>query len=277
MFDKYKKLENKIKIIIDLLETKKNTKEYYYKYKGIATLLSPLYANPDILFLGINSGDGAFNELNGNNKTNKTPLRIIGEDESFIKGELDWFKPNTARGGIVNGEWEAYEWFQRDKKINNKFPANMIDLLFMIAEKKYHEITSSNNCEPTWKKEISEKIIYTNLYPIITKNTAILKAVHKSLLKEDTLRHLWESEKPKEWDVRKYFISLTHELVDLVKPKIIICMGTTAFNDFTYTHDKKDDKIFTSSYKNIPIIGFNRSGNWTPLLPELANRIYAEL
>jgi len=276
LLKEYKYIEDKIKDIVEILEKNKTTR-YKGLYKGIATLLSPIVKNPDILFLGINSGDGAFKEINQGKDSYDTPLRMIGEDETFINGEIDWFKKNTSRGGFVNGRWEAYEWFQRDKPINNIFPARMIDLLYLIAEKKYPKIT--NNTEPIWASECKKKIMYSNIYPIITSDTRDLYKIFSLLKEENDLKHLWENKKSlKKWDIQLFFVKLSHELVSLIKPKVIVCMGTQAFNDYTYTHNKKKSKIFTYKNDNEPlVIGFSRSGNFSSLLPKLADMIFKEI
>lgn len=61
----WSEIEKKIEPIKDFLEENKNTKYYKVLYKGIITLDSPLVYKPEILFIGINSGEGAYNECNG--------------------------------------------------------------------------------------------------------------------------------------------------------------------------------------------------------------------
>ena len=116
---------------------------------------------PDILFLGINPGPGAYREQNKDQNTNITPLKMLGKDEEhFFK--LDWFKRNTSRGRVTNGKWESYEWFQRDKPINNIFPARMIDILYNFYEYKYPDMIVHNDKVPMWAQEVEDKIVVTN-------------------------------------------------------------------------------------------------------------------
>jgi hypothetical protein len=63
----------------------------------------------------------------------------------------------------------------------------------------------------------------------------------------------------------------------LVQPKTIVCIGTQAFNDFTFTSERKKRKIFKTEKNGYPIIGFSRSGNWSGLIPEIAKEIVASI
>jgi len=275
MQKQYRDIENSISQIVELLEEKKDEPEYKGLYKGITTLLSPLIKDVDILFLGINSGSGAWIEKNPTGETNFTPLRMLGQDEYFFNHN-DWFKENTSRGSWGEGkENKGYEWYQRDKPINNIFPARMIDLLYLIAQKEYPDVSVTNSSAPSWAEDIQKRIMYTNLYPIITDNTEKLKKVFTQLSKEESLKEIWDTSKKRvsKWDIQKYFVENTHKLVNLVQPKVIVCLGIQAYNDFTYTNCSKKTKIFETTYNGIPIIGFDRRGNWSGLLPELSDKI----
>jgi hypothetical protein len=270
---KYWKIETKIQPIVDLLETKKDA-EYRGLYKGIVTLMSPLLESPDVLFLGINSGSGAWKERNGDGETNDTPLRMLNHDEQFIRETNDLFKSNTARGSWgTNKENKSFEWWQRDKPINNVFPARMIDLIYEIAHHKYPSIETQDTEEPKWSDKVKSKIMYTNLYPIITDDTRALKSVHKLLAEEDLMRTLIGKSEINEWDVRLFFINQIYRLIELINPKVIVCLGATVFNDFTFTSTEKKDPIFKTTIENRPVIGFSRRGNWSTVIPELAKHI----
>ena len=256
LLQKYCEIEKKIVPIKVLLEEKKDSTEYKGLYRGIITLQSPLIFNPEILFIGINSGDGAYKEKNGNNLTkNETPLRMIGEDEMCFE-ELNWFQKGNARV-------KPFEWYQRNQKRHNRFPENMINLLYEIAAIKYKEPNDYN--KPLWYEDFGKRIMCTNLYPIVTKDTIALKRIHKHLANENSLQTLWQGSKNNnEWEVRKYFIKRAYELIELTQPKLVVCMGLGAFNDFLYTNCKEDisTKFTTIGEKQIPIVGFSRKGNW---------------
>lgn len=99
--DRYTEIEKKILPVKVFLEDHKNEKHYKDLYKGISTLLSPLVYEPEILFMGINSGDGAYKEMNPKTDTNETPLRMIGNDERFLN-KNNLFERGTAQ---IAGEY----------------------------------------------------------------------------------------------------------------------------------------------------------------------------
>lgn len=284
----YSIIEERIAKVVSFLEKHKDSSKYKDLYKGISTLQSPLISQPEILFIGINNGDGAYREANNSLKTseNKTPLRWYNEPDSLFPSELNWFEKGNARGRFTELEeknWEGYEWHQRDKKVNNIFPKNMIDLLYAIAKLKYPEAehNEDDNTVPFWYEELGKRVMYTNLYPISTTKVKQLKPIHVHLAKEPELRALWKEAKGdertiNEWVVRKYFMTSISRLVKLVEPKLIVCMGMTATNDFTF-EKHKDKKIVTTERtfgdRKVPIIGFSREGNWNSIIPEIAKTI----
>ncbi|MDK2842773.1 MAG: hypothetical protein PWQ17_2279 [Anaerophaga sp.] len=62
--------------------------------------------------------------------------------------------------------------------------------------------------------------MFTNLYPIATKDTTDLKKIFNSLSRENELKNYWKEELRNEkrinnWIVRKYFIKRVYEIVNL--------------------------------------------------------------
>lgn len=270
---KYSEIEQKIIPIKDFLENNKSDDKYKSLYKGFITIECPIVFNPDILFIGINPGQGASKE-NNNNGINET-IRLFNPESTIH----DWYKDNTARGGNQGNGWKPYHWYQRDKPINNPFPARMIDLLYEIAECKFGKNEKDNlSQEPSWFKSFGQNIMHTNLYPIATTETKDLNKIFRHLKNEPEIKTLLNKQNGlTEWDIKLFFILKIKNLVQLIQPKVIVCMGTTAFNDFTYTHEKKADNIFKLEENNRPIIGFSRSGNWSGLISKLAKLIAEEL
>lgn len=271
--NEYLKIESKLLPIKDFLEENKNNSKYHSKYKGFITQLSPVIYQPDILFIGINPGQGAFIE-NCNNGIKEPPVIMLNPNKNI---ELDWFKDGNARANKKN--WKAFKWYERDKSINNIFVANLIDLLYFIAEEKYGVSKTEKNQRPNWYEDFGKKIMFTNLYPIATKNTTDLMSILNSLSRENELKQYWldalkNEKKINNWIVRKYFIKRIYEIVNLTSPKIIVCLGMTSYNDFTFSSSRKKIKINTERKNvNCPIIGFSRKGNWSNLIPEIAKEI----
>jgi len=273
LFREYLKIESKILPIKDYLENNKNDNRYNSIYKGFITHFGPVIYNPEILFIGINPGEGAFIE-NHNNGIKTTPVRLFNPKERI---ELDWFKDGNARAN--KKKWKAYKWFERDKRINNIFVANMIDLLYFIAEEQNGDSHTKDVNKPNWYESFGQRIMFTNLYPIATKNTYDLKNILNNLSKEKELSKYWEEalrneKKINDWIVRKYFIKRIYELVKLTAPKIIVCQGLSSYNDFTFS--SANGKIIVNTEKknvDCPIIGFARNGNWSSLIPEIAKEI----
>lgn len=281
----YRQIESKIIPVKDFLESQKDMDGYKGLYKGIITLQGPLVMNPEILFIGINAGDGAHYVLNNGSKTNNTPLRMIGHDQRCFD-QLNWYEDGNARIEKKEKEgWVNYKWYQRDQKVNNPFTKNMIDFLYEIAKLKFPDAYAhqkyDNKTLPFWYETFGKSIMSTNLYPISTKNIGDLSKIHDSISNEKELQHLWEECKGHDksinnWTVRKYFIKRVDELVKLVKPRIIVCMGSTAFYDFTYCAKKREKILFAEKSfgdTKIPVIGFSRRGQWAHLIPEISRHI----
>jgi len=292
LLEKYCDIEKRIVPIKDFLENNKDCNGYKGHYKGIITLNSPLVFQPEILFIGINSGEGAYKVLNSDSENNRniTPIRMIDQNEMCFK-ELNWYQKGNARGYFKNKKektgWVSFEWYQRNQRINNPFIKNMIEFLYEIAKIKFPEEYKvekyDHNKEPFWYENFGKSIMSTNLYPIATTNTKDLNKILDSLAEEKELKKYWEESKGNDkdinnWTVRKYFIRRVNELIRLVQPKIIVCLGKTAFNDLTYTNSKdyNGSKLYFIEKKigdTIVVIGFSRSGQWSGLIPEVAKKI----
>ena len=274
LFEKYQEIEEELYPIKDFLEKNKENDKYKMLYKGFITIQSPLIYNPDILFIGINPGQGAFIE-NRNNKIEVSPIRLF---DSKIKVDLDWYKDGNARGYSKNKVWYDFKWYETNQRINNRFVVNMIDVLYKVAKIKFPNDISENNKEPFWYKNFGQNIMFTNLYPIATKNTKDLNGIFTSFSKEPELfSHFGKSKSVKKWDVQRSFIRKIENLIELVEPKAIVCIGTQAFNDLTFTTTKKDEKVFKGKKRDFPVIGFNRSGNWSNLTSDIAKAIVDEM
>lgn len=285
LLEAYGKIESKIIPIKDFLESKRDIDGYKGLYKGIITIQGPLVYRPEVLFIGINPGEGAYRELNQFSMKNITPVKMF-DNYGTYGNSLDWYKKGNARGYYkTKNEWIDFEWFQRDQRVNNPYIKNVIDLLYEIAKLKFPDQYNlekyEHSKEPFWYKSFGQNIMYANLYPVATKDISDLTKIHDLLAKDNDLKNLWEESKGNDkstnnWTVRKYFIRRVDELIHLVQPKIIVCMGKTAFNDFTYLNEKGKRTYFTEKKfgeTKVPVIGISRSGQWSGLIPEIAKQI----
>lgn len=274
-------IENRYLPIIQILE---NKSEYKELYRGFMTFQSEINSNPDILFLGINPGDGAFNE-NNNKKSSKEivfPKRIIS-DAAYLKDlKLDWFKKGVSRGEFIQKKWFAYDWFENKEKINNSFPARMIDLLYSYTAKLHPDKKSQRNViVKIIENEIQNKIVYTNICPIATKSIKDLNGIINKLSKEKGIEKIIGSnDKASPSALKNFFRQRTIDFINEINPKVIVLLGHTAYQDLTLFNDYKGKKMIKNQIqlrKNDPtkykIISFSRQGNWSPLIDNITTAI----
>lgn len=277
IIDKYIEIEKKLIPIKDLLLSKIDNEKYQRLFKGFITENGPIINSPDILFIGINPGAGAYISANNSDKTNELiyPVKLT----TGKNNELFLFEKNNAYGGVYNKKWNSFEWYQRDKKVNNVFTKRMIDLIDNFARLQYplqYEQSPWNNNEPPfWYNDISKQLMYINLYPIATTNTSDLHKIFNLLCKDKDILAHFGVKSITNWKLRLEFISIVDEFIKLVSPKVIVCLGNQAFNDFNYTRMK--DKTFFAEKYNIPVVGFTRRGNWSPLIPKVSELIVNNL
>ena len=130
-------IENRYLPIIQILE---NKSEYKELYRGFMTFQSEINSNPDILFLGINPGDGAFNE-----NTPYLPSPILTHDIYSIQaqGLGGTFRPFRNDVGYVYDEQiDNKIKLSLDCKINYKIK---ISNYSKDNDKEFNRIMYSNN------------------------------------------------------------------------------------------------------------------------------------
>ena len=155
----------------------------------------------------------------------------------------------------------------------------MIELLYEVAKLKYPNEDNVSDTLPSWFETFGQKIMFTNLYPIATKEAKDLNEIIKLLKTNSEVNALFANTND-EWQVKLYFVKRIRELIKLVKPKVIVCLGFTAFDDFTFNGNKRiytvgsGEKIAKTDVLDIPVIGFSRKGSWKNLLPKIAEEIY---
>jgi hypothetical protein len=282
LINKLTGIKNRYSDIIQILENNSENSKYKKIYKGFMTFQSEVNPNPDILFLGINPGYGAFNEENNFSKEIIFPKRIIS-DANYIKElKLDWFKKGVSRGEFIKKKWFAYDWFENSKKINNSFPARMIDLLFSYTEKLHPDKKSKRNeIKEIIENDIQYKIVYTNINPIATKSIKELNDIINKLSKEkDIEKIIGCNDKATPNDIKNFFRQRTIDFINEINPKVIVLLGHTAYQNLTLLNDYKGKKVIKNHIqlrKNDPtkykIISFSRQGNWSTLIDNITTAI----
>ncbi|WP_370861165.1 hypothetical protein [Parabacteroides faecis] len=270
LLDKCKKIEEDYSIIIDYLEEKR-----YREYRGFQTFNSAIIPNPEILFIGINSGPGAYNEVNRGKCDIIYPNKLAGSLEM-----LDWYKPGNARGYSIAKRWIPVDWYRRDvKKVNNIFVRNMINLLYETAGRLSPDwiMKSDSSTLPLWYNGWGEKIMFMNLYPIATESAKDLYVILNRMVKENHLVSCWEGidGRMDNWKIRRFFIHHVNQTIRLLKPKCIVCLGMSAYNDFMVKSEKrqlvKEEKtIGDTTYS---VIGFSRKGAWGARVKDISRLI----
>lgn len=274
MIDKLIQIEKLYLPIIEILEKKDEYKELY---KGFISFQSKLNYNPDILFLGINAGEGAYNEYKEKN------LRRVINNQDYLKNlSLDWFKKGNCRGEFIEKTWFTYNWYDKTKKINNSFPTRMIDLIISFTKKTNQEKEfTEKELVQLIENEIQNKIVFNNLYPIATKSTKELNDILIKLSKEKEILQILNTENKNNLKVLKnFFRQRTIDFINVIDPKVIVFLGHTAYNDLTLKTNYKGKKILEeeiqlrkNAEKKYKIISFSRQGNWSTLINEISDKL----
>lgn len=233
-----------------------------YQYKGFELSPSPIIYQPQILFLGYNPAGGRDWYILQSKEYK--PL-----NPHFEECKPTFFRRHSARNG---------EWYELNKQCIAPFPRKMVDLLYKLAALVYPDKNNERgtNQEPFWAKDLYEgpmSLMFLNLYPIATPSGSELIKLCNKLRKENNVPEKW---KKNEWEVRRYMVHIMHRIVELLQPKLIVCLGAQTFHDYTYTERKKhalEDILTYGSH----IIGFSRRGAWEKNLDNIAYAIYERI
>lgn len=252
-------LQKKYQPFIDILTNKQDFYRKEYKYKGFNASPSILIYRPKILFLAYNpSGGKDWKELRDN-----LPL-----SPHLDETELMFFDKWAARKG---------EWYQLNKSVNNPFPRKIVDLLYELASLMYPDKDNEKgtNEKPFWAMDLDNgpmSMMFLNLYPIATPSGSTLISLCKRLCQEENIP---ECCKKREWNLRKYMIDIMRQMVALIEPKIVVCMGSQTFHDYTKTKHCEHSLHEILSTPNFPdVIGFSRRGAWESNIPNIAKEIH---
>jgi hypothetical protein len=234
----------------------------YPEYRGFDASPNNLIYKPKVLFLGYNPAGG------------KDWWRFDHQPHLFLWPHLNedtffFFKDNSAR--------KDGKWYELDKNVNNEFPSQIIDLMYDLATLAYPNRSNEKrtNKEPFWVADFKKSIMFMNLYPVATKDGKAMVSLFRKICKENnTLAHCEQDE----WHLRMFFIGIMHQMIKLIDPKLIVCMGSQTFHDYTYSPRETHSlyEILTDSrYDNL--IGFPRltnEGSWDKNIPNIAKEIF---
>lgn len=262
-----------------------NSSAYKELYKGIISIQSPIISNPDILFIGINPGEGAFLEKKHKQSDKvKYPSRLTRDYKSADKIPFDWLKEGNARGEFKDSSWVPYKWWNRQKPVNNEFPKGMIDMLYAIGAEQF-DIQQSET--PTLfieklKEELIPKVMYTNVNPIASKTTKELDEIIGELVEEPSLKNHW-SHKPVDKVtskvVKNFFRQRTFDVINVLKPKVVVCLGNTVYKELCY--QSSSAAVHSNTYEvrgeQYPFVTFSRQGNWSSRITKVAKEVSVAL
>lgn len=248
-------LKTRIIEIEDKFNLLKPYLESYSEYKGLINIQSRFCFSPDFLVVGINPGQGAFDEMNWKKSDVKFPNRILINPRHFENLDLDWLKYGNAR---KNGEW-----FETEKKVKNRFPKQFLEILFSVYKQRTgrNPILEQNRTDFL---KFANNVVYTNICPIATNNETELKKIYKRLTKESELNQIWNG------SVENFFKQRTIDLILLLKPKLLICVGFSVYKTLFSNKPNQDVKVFEShevvKRRNadfpVNVITFSRKGAW---------------
>ena len=195
---------NTIKPILDDMKADRGK---YKEYLGWYDLSSPIFSNPDILFVGINHGPGRYKEKGE---------RAIFEEEFSTpwRSELEFTKHGVTREG---------NWWDNTSKHKNLFPKTICELLVRVYRPFYPTISREK-----MTSIFNERVMATNLYPMATEDKAKLD----KLIREYTSVH-------QDTDIKGLCNSHFFNLIELVSPKIIIVLGKTMVGELVPRLEEK--------------------------------------
>ncbi|MFT6845264.1 MAG: hypothetical protein ACJAUV_001457 [Flavobacteriales bacterium] len=274
-----KKIEKKYFPIIELLEGKLFLESIKNEYKGFITAANPMVLNPKILFIGINPGAGAYDELNStkknsDKKTNPKYPKTLFSDNKIT--QIDWLKDGNSRGECIKKSWKPYKWHDRNKKVNNVFVKRLIEFFF-----SYYDINNQSDFSEIENK-INSEIFYYNVYPIATKSTKELGFILKKIVSKQII--LNENQMNTLKNLKNFFRQRAIDLIEHIQPEIIICLGSHAYRDLTNSSQsislkasiiKYETKFRKNDQKKYPVYIVARNGNWEEKIKNLGTHLKA--
>lgn len=224
-------------------------------WRGFITINSPIKENPDILFIGINPGDGLSKEQG---RVAFRTTQMYSDNFPFDRDGLSVENLKCRADGSIeldlftDGNYDDGIWY--NCRCKNSYIRNLLKIISKVAEYNTGE-HFSKGIKPKWYDRLGKRIMVLNINPIVTKDVADLKTLMKAINVDN-----WQE-----------IIHPLRILVrDSIKPKTIVFMGIEAYNDFIRNNERESGTIF-----GIPYITVNRGYGWgsTAYLESIAKKI----
>lgn len=262
--DEFIAYQDSFREIIEELINGYNAKPRRYNdWKGFITLIGPVVENPEILFIGINPGEGLYYETNPNKilkKDHKMPFRMLENNKyknTFLFNEKIKFRePHYRKDNktiieldcFIDENYREGHWY--DEKLKNTFPLNMVRIIYNVAKQKYGEKFEKGKKPKWYDDKFGKSIMHLNIYPIATKSTSELRKIIKNLKKSEI-------------DVEQQSIAaIKNFVINALKPKVIVFAGKGAYYEFMGDNKKWKGKVISNNINDIPIVAFSRKGAW---------------
>lgn len=190
------------------LDDMRNSWKLYPDYKGWADIDSPIFLNPDILFVGINRGDGRFRSWNWNK--DEKDFSLPPDYPTPWRSQLQYTKNGTAR---------IDEWWDNSPQ-RNLFPHTMCELLVRVyrhfSDYKY----------PFPRKDLTpvfeSRVMATNVYPMVTSKDAQLRRLMQAYQKNTGV------------NIKQLCKYRLRSIIELTEPKVVVLLGKSVERDISY-------------------------------------------
>ncbi|CAN1534971.1 hypothetical protein MCEGE10_01533 [Flavobacteriaceae bacterium] len=150
----------------------------------------------------------------------------------------------------------------------------------MIFFFKYYNLEDNENINyDEIETKINSDFFYWNICPIATINTIDLDTILEKISKRNIVINGKEIKTKK--DLQNFFRQRTIELVHLLNPELIVCLGTKAFKDLTFnTYSKSNDvtklnhiKLRVNDEVVYKTFVVSRNGNWESKIKNLGSHL----
>jgi hypothetical protein len=151
----------------------------------------------------------------------------------------------------------------------------MIDFVF-----NYYNLENEKSIDfAEIESKINSDFFYWNICPIATINTTDLDTIFDKIARKKIIIN--GKEINSKIDLQNFFRQRTIEVINLLKPEIIVCLGTQAYKNLTFkTYSKSNDvtklnhvKLRVDDEMVYKTFVVSRNGNWENKIKALGSHI----